>query len=323
MDTRTSLGSLALIVMMHIPLAVAQAPYPSKPLRLVVPVSAGGASDTVSRVIAPRLAEGLGQQVIVENRPGSGTNIGAEIVAKSGPDGYTLLMAGTSLAVNVTLYSRLNYSFVKDLTPVSLLVSTSHIVVVHPSLPVKSIRELIALAKARPGQLSFASSGNGSPAHLGGELFNSMAGTKMHHVPYKGGGPAVVALVSGEVSVGFATMPSVLPFVRAGRLRGLASTSAQRTPSAPDLPTVDEAGLKRFETSTWFGLVAPAGTPREIIVRVHTESARLLKMREVKERLEASGFDVIGTTPEDFAAYIRIEIEKWGKVVKSTGARAD
>jgi tripartite-type tricarboxylate transporter receptor subunit TctC len=301
----------------------AHAQYPAKAVRLIVPVLPGGGSDTTSRILAPRLSEALGQQVVVENRPGSGTNIGAEIVAKSPPDGYTLLMAGSSLAVNVTLYSRLNYSFVRDLAPVSLLVSTPHFVAVHPSVPARSVKELIALARVRPGQLTFSSSGNGSPAHLGGELFNSMAGTRMNHVPYKGGGPAVVALVSGEAAVSFATMPSVLQFVRAGRLRGLATTSAQRTPSAPEFQTVDEAGLKGFELSTWFGLMAPAGTPREIVSRLHAESVRILKARDARERLEAAGLDVIGTTPDEFAAYIRTEIEKWGKAVKLTGARAD
>jgi tripartite-type tricarboxylate transporter receptor subunit TctC len=299
------------------------AQYPSKSVRLIVPFPPGGGSDTLARIIGQKLAEVLGHQVVIDNRPGAGANIGAEIAAKAPPDGYTVLMGNVAHAINVTLYSKLGYDLVKDFAPVSLLASTPNILVVHPSVPVKSVKELIALARARPGQLDYASSGGGSSAHMAGELFISMAGVKMTHVPYKGGGPAVIALIGGQCSVGFATTPSVIAHVKANKLRGLAVTSAQRSPSTPDLPTISEAGVPGYEAGTWYGLLVPAGTPKEMIVRLHAESVKLLKLPDVKERLDAAGFEPIGTTPEQFAAYIRSEIEKWRKVVKASGARAD
>lgn len=301
----------------------AYAQYPGKPVRLIVPFPPGGGSDTLARILGPKLSEAFGQQVVIDNRPGAGTNIGAEIAARSAPDGYTVLMGNVSHAINVTLYSKLSYDLAKDFAPVSLLASTPNIVVVHPSVPVKSVKELIALAKARPGQLDVASSGSGSSAHLAGELFNNMAGTKMNHVPYKGGGPAVIALVGGQVAVGFATTPSVIQHVKSGRMRGLAVTSAQRSPSAPDLPTVSEAGLKGYEAGTWYGFLVPTGTPKEVITRLHAESARLLKLPDVKGRMDTAGFESIGSTPERFGAYIRGEIEKWGKVVRTAGVRVE
>jgi tripartite-type tricarboxylate transporter receptor subunit TctC len=260
---------------------------------------------------------------VIDNRPGAGANIGAEVAAKAPPDGYTLLMGNVAHAINVSLYGRLGYDFVKDFAPVSLLASTPNIVVVHPSVPAKTVRDLIALAKSRPGQLDVASSGAGSSAHLAGELFNNMAGTKMNHVPYKGGGPAVVALIAGQVSVGFATTPSVVQHVKSGRLRGLAVTSAQRSPATPDLPTVSEAGLKGYEAGTWYGMLVPAGTPKDVIGRLHAESVKLLAAPDVKQRLDTAGFEPIGTAPEQFGTYIGSEIAKWTKVVRSAGIRAD
>ena len=304
-------------------IAPAQAQYPSRPVRLIVPFPPGGGTDTLSRIVGPKLAEALGQQVVIDNRPGAGTNIGAELAAKSPPDGYTLLMGNVAQAINVTLYSKLNYDFVRDFAAVSLTASTPNILVVHPSVPAKSVKELIALAKARPGELDVASSGAGSSAHLAGELFNSLAGTRMNHIPYKGGGPAVIALVGGQVSVGFATTPSVIQHVKSGRMRGLAVTSARRSPSTPDLPTIDEAGVKGYEAGTWYGLMAPTGTPKDIIARLHAESVKVIRLPDVKERLDATGFEAIGTSPEQFGAYIRSEVEKWGKVVKSAGVRVD
>lgn len=232
-------------------------------------------------------------------------------------------MSTIAHASTVSLYSKLGYDLIRDFAPVTLLATTPHIVVVHPSVPVKSIKELIAFAKARPGQLDFASSGSGSSAHLAGELFNNMVGSKMNHVPYKGGGPAVIALVGGQVAVGFATTPSVIQHVKSGKLRGLAVTSAQRSLSAPDLPTVSEAGIPGYEAGTWYGLLVPAGTPREIVSRLHAESVKALKLPDVKARLDATGFEPIGTTPDQFGAYIRSEIEKWAKVVKAAGVRVD
>jgi tripartite-type tricarboxylate transporter receptor subunit TctC len=303
--------------------AAAQAQYPNRPVRLVVPFPPGGGSDTLARILGPKLSEALGQQVVIDNRPGAGANIGAEVAAKTPPDGYTLLMGNVAHAINVSLYSKLNYDLVRDFAPVSLLASTPNIVVVHPSVPVRSVKELIALAKARPGQLDVASSGAGSSAHLAGELFNSLAGTKMNHVPYKGGGPAVIALVGGQVSVGFATTPSVIQHVKSGKLRGLAVTSAKRSPSTPELPTVSEAGLKGYEAGTWYGMLVPAGTPKDVISRLHAESVKLLALADVKQRLDATGFESIGTTPEQFGAYIRSEVEKWGKVVRAAGVRVE
>jgi tripartite-type tricarboxylate transporter receptor subunit TctC len=301
----------------------AQAQYPTKPVRLVLPFPPGGGTDTLGRVVGAKLSELLGQQVVIENRPGAGANIGAEFVAKSPPDGYTLLMGNIAHAINVTLYSKLGYDLLKDLAPVSLLASTPNVVVVHPSVPAKSVKELIAVARSSPGRLDFASSGSGSSAHLAGELFSNLAGIKMTHVPYKGGGPAVIALLGGQVSVGFATTPSVIHHVKSGKLRGLAVTGAQRSPSAPDLPTVSESGLPGFEVVGWYGLLVPSGTSRENIARLHSESVKLLKLPDVRERLEATGFEPIGTTPEQFGAYMRSEVEKWAKVVKTAGIRAD
>lgn len=303
--------------------APAYAQYPGKPVRMIVPFPPGGGTDTLGRIMAQKLGEVLGQQVVVDNRPGGGTNIGAEIAAKAPPDGYTVLMGNVSHAINVTLYSKLNYDLVKDFAPVSLLASTPNILVVHPSVPAKSVKELIVIARARPGQLDFASSGSGSSAHLAGEMFSMMAGVKMSHIPYKGGGPAVIALIGGQCSVGFATTPSVITHVKSGKLRGLAVTSAQRSPSTPELPTVSEAGVAGYEAGTWYGFLVPAATSKDIVARLHTESIKLLKLPDVRERIESVGFETIGSTPEQFAAYIRSEIEKWAKVVKASGARAD
>ena len=299
------------------------AQYPVKSLRLIVPFPPGGGTDTLARVYGQKLGELLGQQVIIDNRPGGGTNIGAEIAAKSPPDGYTALMGNIAHAINVTLYSKLAYDLTRDFAPVTLLASTPNILVVHPSLPARSVKELIALAKARPGQIDYASSGSGSSSHLAAELFSTMAGVRMTHIPYKGGGPAVIALTGGQVSVGFATTPSVIGHLKSGKMRGLAVTTAQRSPSTPDLPTLNEAGLTGYEAGTWYGLLVPTGTPKEIVTRLHTESVKLLKMPDVKERLNAAGFDLIGNSPEQFAAYIRSEIDKWAKVVRASGARAD
>ena len=302
---------------------IAWAQYPSKPVRLIVPFPPGGGSDTLARILSPKLAEVLGQQLVIDNRPGGGTNIGAEIAAKSQPDGHTVLMGNVSHAINVTLYTKLGYDLVKDFAPVSLMASTPNILVVHPSVQAKSVKELVALARAQPGKLDYASSGSGSSAHLAAELFSSMAGVKMNHVPYKGGGPAVVALVGGQCQVGFATTPSVIQHVKSGKMRGLAVTSAQRSPSTPDLPTVSEAGVAGYEAGTWYGFLVPAGTPKAIVTRLHAESVKLLKLPDVRERLDAAGFDAIGSSSAEFSAYLRTEIDKWRKVVRAAGVRAD
>jgi len=297
--------------------------YPVRPIRLIVPFPPGGGTDTMARVVAPKLSEFLGQQVVAENRGGAGANIGAEVAAKSAPDGYTLMLATITNAIGASLYTRLNYDLVRDFAPITQLATTPHILVVHPSVPVKSVKEFIAFAKARPGELTYSSSGNGSAAHLAGELFNSLTGVKTVHVPYKGGGPSMIALVGGEVSLAFATMPSAINYVRAGRLRGLAVTTAKRSPSTPELPTLAETGVAGYEAGSWYGLSAPAGTPKEIIGRLHAETIKVVALPDVKERLFNAGFEVVTSSPEQFGEFTRTEIQKWGKLVKAAGLKVD
>ena len=314
-------GLIAVAVLMAAPVAAQQ--YPSRPIRLVVPFPPGGGTDTMARAIGPKLGEALGQQVVPENRGGAGATIGAEIAAKSPPDGYTLMLATITNAIGATLYTRLNYDLVRDFAPITQLATTPHILVVHPSVPVKSVKEFIAFAKARPGQLTYSSSGNGSAAHLAGELFNGLTGVKTVHVPYKGGGPSMIALVGGEVSLAFATMPSAINYVRAGRLRGLAVTTAKRSPSTPELPTIAETGVAGYEAGSWYGLSAPAGTPKDIIGRLHAETIKVVALPDVKERLFNAGFEVVTSSPEQFAEFTRTEIQKWGKLVKAAGLKVD
>lgn len=302
---------------------LAQASYPSKAVRLIVPYPPGGGTDTMARTLGQKLTETLGQQVIVDNRPGGGANIGAELAAKSPPDGYTLLMCTIAHATAGSLYRKLGYDVLRDFTPVSLLATTPHILVTHPSLPAKSVKELIALAKARPNELVYSSSGSGTPAHLAGELFKHMAGVSMVHVPYKGGGPSVVALLSGEVALAFATTPSVIGHVKAGRLRAIAVTTAKRSVATPDLPTISELGLKGYDVGSWYGLLAPAGTQKEIVARLNADAHKVLRLPDVKQRLDASGFEALTSTPEEYGAFLRGEVEKWAKVVKAAGIRAD
>jgi tripartite-type tricarboxylate transporter receptor subunit TctC len=298
--------------------------YPSKPIRFVVAFPPGGGTDLVARTIAPRLAERLAQQVVVDNRPGAGGNLGTEIVAKSAPDGYTMLMGSVGpLAINASLFARLPFDPLKDLAPVTLAASTPNILVVHPSLPVASVHELIALAKARPGAINFASSGQGTPAQLAGELFNSMAGVKMVHVPYKGAAPALADLLGGQVQVMFSTMPPALPHVTAGRLRALAVASLKRSPAAPGLPTIDEAALPGFEATTWHGVMVPAATPSAVVAKLHGDIVAVLRMPDVTERLSSQGVEAIGSTPQEFASYIKTETAKWAKVIRESGAKAE
>jgi tripartite-type tricarboxylate transporter receptor subunit TctC len=301
----------------------ALAQYPTRPIRFILPFPPGGGTDTMARAIGTRLGEALGQQIVIDNRGGGGANIGAELAAKSPPDGYTLfLMTGTH-TVNVTLYRKLGYNLVKDFVPVSMLGGTAYVVVVHPSVPAKSIKELVALAKARPGEIPHSSSGTGSGPHLAGELFKSMTGTKMLHIPYKGGGPSVIGLVSGEAAVGFTTTPSCIFQIQAGRLRGLAVSTAQRSPFLPDLPTVAEAGVPGYETSAWYAMMVPTGTSEEIISRLNAATAKVLTLADVKSRLDATGMVPRTSSPEELAALIQNEIAKWEKVVKALGLRAD
>jgi len=303
-------------------IAPVAAQYPNKPVRLILPFPPGGGTDTLGRMVAQKLSEQIGQQVVVENRPGAGANIGVEVATKSPPDGYTLVVITLSNAIGQTAY-KLNFDLVKDLAGITRLATIPHVLVVHPSVPVKSVREYIALAKARPDQLLYSSSGAGSAAHLGGEYFASLTGVKMVHVPYKGGGPSMVALIGGEVSSCFATMPSAVTFLKSSKLRGLAVTTAQRSPATPDLPTLAEAGIKGYELGSWYALAAPAATPKEIISRLNTETLKLLKLPDVIQRLGVSGYEVTAGTPEEYTAYVRDEVAKWGKVVKSVGLKVD
>ena len=314
------LFAVAVLLAVVIP---AQAQYPVRPIRLIVPFPPGGGTDTMARVIGPKLGEALGQQIVPENRGGAGANIGAEIAAKSAPDGYTLLLNTITNAIGASLYSKLNYDLVRDFAPITQLATTPHILVVHPSVPVKSVKEYIAFARARPGELTYSSSGNGSAAHLAGELFNSLTGVKSVHVPYKGGGPSVTALVGGEVSLCFATMPSAINYVKSGRLRGIAVTTAQRSPSTPQLPTIAETGIPGYEAGSWYGLSAPAGTSKEIIGRLQAETIKVMGLPDVKERLFNAGFEIVTSTPEQFAEFTRTEIQKWGKLVKAAGLKVD
>jgi tripartite-type tricarboxylate transporter receptor subunit TctC len=290
----------------------------------VVPFPPGGATDILARDVAQKLTEAWGQSVVVDNRPGAGGNIGSELVAKAPPDGYTLLMGtvGTH-AINASLYAKMPYDHIRDFAPVILVAGVPNVLVVNPALPVNTVAELIAYAKANPGKLNFASSGNGTSIHLSGELFKVMAGVQMTHVPYKGSAPAVADLISGQVQLMFDNLPPSLPQIKAGKLRALAVTSSTRAPALPDVPTMAEAGLPGFEASSWFGVLAPAGTPPAIVAKLNAEIARWLATPEAKERLSKQGADAAGGSPEDFVKHIAAETTKWAKVVKDSGAKVD
>jgi tripartite-type tricarboxylate transporter receptor subunit TctC len=319
---KTKILMLALMCVASID-AYAQASFPGKPIRLVVPYPPGGGTDTIGRPLAQRLTENLKQQVIVDNRGGAGGNIGMEVVAKSPPDGYTLVLALTAqLAVNPSLFKKLPYDPIKDFEPVSLLATGPYILVVHPSLPAKSVKELIALTRARPGQLSYASSGNGSGGHLAAALLESMANIKMLHVPYKGGGPALVDLLAGNVQVLFATYATSKSHIESGRVRPLGVSTAQRL-SGVDIPTIAETGLPGYDAGVWYAVLAPAGTPREIVAKLNAEIVRALRAPEVKGLLDKANIEIIGSTPEELTKFMKSEIAKWAKVVKSANVQVD
>lgn len=303
--------------------AFAQAGYPGKPVRLVVPSSAGGGTDIVARIIAPELSKRLGQQVVIDNRPGAGTMIGIEVAAKSPPDGYTLLMGLSTLAINSALYKKVPYDPQRDFAPITQAVSSASIIVVHPSVPVKTLKELIAFSRARPGQLNYASAGTGTYPHMTMELFLSMAKLKMMHIPYKGTGPAMIDMVAGQVATMAATILTGMPQIRAGRLRPLGITSAARSSIVPDIPTVAEAGLPGFESVQWYGMLAPAKTPRDIVNRLHAEATAVLKQPEIKARLAADGADLVASTPDEFTRYIQSELVKWAKVAREAGIQPE
>ena len=298
--------------------------YPQKPIRLVVGVPAGGTTDVVARLVGQKLSEQMSQKVVIDNRGGAGGNIGAELVAKSPADGYTLFLAtiGT-MAINPSLYSKMPFDTLHDFDAISQLTSMPQLLVVHPSLPVKSVKDLIAYAKSRPGQLTFASGGSGTAIHLAGELFKTMAGVDMVHVAYKGSSPAMTDLIGGQVSLMFDQILTSLPHVQSGRLRGLAVTTTNRSPAAPQIPTIAEAALPGYAVTTWRGLLAPAGTPRDIVNRLGSETARALQNPDVRERFASQGVDPISSTPEQFAAMMKSELEKWRKVIAASGTKID
>ena len=304
------------------PAALGQA-YPAKPVRMIAASSPGSAVDIVARIVAQKLGEQLGQQVVVDNRAGAGGNLGAELAAKAAPDGYTLFMGTPAHAINTGLYRKLNYDLIRDFAPVTQVTSGQYVVVVHPSLPVKSIRELIALARAKPGQLNYASAGSGNATHLAGELFASAARIKLVHVPYKGSGPAVTDLVGGQVQLMFANLVAALPQVKTGRLKALAVTGQTRAAAAPELPTVIEAGVPGYTVISWFGVLVPAATPRELIMKLNAELARTMSAPDVRDRLAADGAEPTTGTPEQFGAFLRAEIAQWTKVVKDAGIVAE
>ena len=305
-------------------IAMAAESYPSRPIRFILPFPAGGPSDIVARLFGQKLGEALGQTVVIDNRGGASGAIAYELAARAVPDGYTLLLGtGSTLTINPNLFPKLPYHPLRDFRPVSRLAATPYILAVHPSVPARSVTELVALAKAKPGQLNFASGGVGSFPHISAELFRISAGLDMVHVPYRGTGPAIIDLVAGQVQLMFMNLLPAMPQVRVGKLRGLAVTSAQRSPAAPGLPTIAESGIPGYETTGWNGIIVPVGTSNAIVRRLHAELAKIARQQDVRDRLTREGTDVIGSTPEEFAAHIKQEAEKWAKVIKAAGIKAD
>ena len=314
--------TLTLTAALFCGIAVAQ-PYPARAVRVIVPFAPGGGTDILVRTIAPKLSEALGQQLVIDNRAGGGSTIGSELAAKSPPDGYTLLAVDTSFATNPSLYSKLPYDSTRDFAPVSLLAAAPVILIVHPSVPVKNVKEFVALAKAKPGQLNFASGGPGSSTHLGGELLKMVANIDLVHIPYKGTGPAVADVLGGQVVMMFAGISSVKQHVAVGRLRAIAVTGDKRSPAMPEVPTFVESGLKGVDSSTYWGLLAPTATPKDIVNKVSLTIAGVLKLPDIQQRLIDLGFDPIGGTPEQFAANIKSETDKWARVIKNAHVKLD
>ena len=305
-------------------MANAQPAYPVKPIRLVVPFAPGGSTDTIARLIGQKLDEGLGQQVIIDNRPGAGGNLGVDYVAKSAPDGYTLIFGHVgTFGFGPSLYAKLPYDPIRDFAPVALFAMVPNMLVVHPSLPANSVKELVALARARPGQLNYGSSGNGSASHLATEYFKLLSKTDITAIPYKGTGPLVTDLIAGQTSLTITGVPPLYPHVQSGRLRALAVGSVKRLPLLPSLRTIAEAGVPGYESSTWFGPLAPAKTPREIIVRLNVELMKMLQRPDVRARFAAEGIEALGSTPEEFGTYIKSEIERWSRVIKAAHVRPE
>ncbi|MCY0855861.1 Bug family tripartite tricarboxylate transporter substrate binding protein [Cupriavidus sp. D39] len=324
LKTMLAAGSVLLTLLGLAQPALAEAAYPAKVIRLVVPFPPGGSTDTLARLLAEQLKDELGQTVVVENKAGAGGNIGGDAVAKAAPDGYTLLLAAAGpTVINPSLYARMSYDPLRDLAPITMLAREHNLMVINPSVPARNLKEFIAYAKSKPEQLSFGSPGNGSPAQLAGELLNQSAGIKLQHVPYKGSGPAVADLIAGHITLMIDNMPALLPYVQSGRLRALAVASDKRASALPDVPTVEEAGLKGYVVTAWKGLMAPAGTPRPIIAKLHDATVKILAKPQIRKRLVDLGAEPVGNTPEQFAALIRSDTAWWAALVKSTGTTLD
>jgi tripartite-type tricarboxylate transporter receptor subunit TctC len=314
--------AVALISISAIAPAAAQS-YPAGPVRVIVPFPPGGGVDGMARILTQKLTENLGRTFPVENRSGANGNIGTEFAAKAAKDGYTLLFTGAGLVTNPGLYDKVPYDPIRDFEPISLVSVAPNVLVVHPSVPAKSVKELIALAKARPKQVLFAGSGSGSTPHLAGELFNTLAKVEMVHLPYRGSGPAVVGILSGEATIMFMPTTNAVPLVKAGRLRALAVTTRERVPALPDLPTIAESGLKGYESNQWYGVLAPAGAPADILALLNSHITKIMQAPDMKQRMTAEGLVAVGGTREQFAAHIKEEIAKWARVIKASGAKVD
>ena len=323
MKTRSFVCAIGLMVFAAAHAAEPTPGYPDKPVRLVVPFAAGGGVDILARLLAQKLGDAWARNVVVDNRPGGGTVIGSELVARSTPDGYTLLVTANPFTSNPALVPKLPYDTARDFAPVTMIASSPLLLVVHPTVPARTVQELIAHAKAKSGQLSYGSSGNGGPQHLAGEFFKHLAGVDIVHVPYKGGGPATIAILGGQVQLGFSSILTVLPHIKTGKLHALAITSAKRSDAYPELPTVAESGVRGFEMTTWYGVIAPGATPRATIAKIQNDTAAVVLSPEVKERLSRDGLQPSGMKPGDFAAFVRNEIAKVTKLVRTAGIKVD
>ena len=318
-----AIGCVFFLTAAGLPHATHAQSYPAKPIRILVGFPPGGGVDVIARQLAPKLGEQLGRQVVVENHSGAGTNIASELLANSAPDGYTLYLATASIAINPSLYAKVPFDPVNDFAPINTVGGTSFILVVHPSFPAKSVKELIAIAKSKPGQLTYSSAGNGSVAHLAGELFKGMTGTRIVHVPFRGNPPSMIALMSGEVDCTFGTLPATLPHIKSKKLRMLAVSSAKRSAFIPELVTVAEAGVPGFDVTQWYGMIAPARTPAAIINRLDSELVKVLAAPEIKTQLANQSLEIAVTTPQQFAAFIKSELAKWAKVIRESSIRVD
>ena len=313
-------AALAAALLLLLPSAAHAQPYPNRPIKIIVPFAPGGFTDVVARIIQQQLSQSIGQPVIIENRPGAGSTIGTDFVAKAKPDGYTLVMVSTTHVISPHLYKTLPYDPLKDFTPVMKLVEGPYVMVIHPSLPAKSVGELVALAKAEPGKIDYASSGNGSAQHLVGALFSQMSGAQITHVPYKGSNQAMQDVLGGQVKLSFVGMPNALPNLASGKLKALAVTTRKRSPDLPDVPTLDEAGVTGYDATIWLGLLAPPGTPRDVVAKLHSEMAKVLSTPEARRLMGSAGVDVSVSSGEELAKLLQVEMERWGKVVRATGA---